>query len=48
MARNIICQSQDDSIDTGKLHGFSNTSLQNYGACICLRSVSKLGNVSVN
>ena len=42
MQRTIICQSQDDSRDIVNLHGFSNTSQQNYGACIYLRSVSKI------
>ena len=47
MPRNVVCQSQYDSIYRVKLHGFSNKSPQNYGTCICLTSVLKLGKVSV-
>ena len=42
MQRTIICQNQDDSGDIVNLHGFSNTSQQNYGECIYLRSVPKI------
>ena len=31
-----------------ELHGFSDASLQNYGACIYIRSVSQSGKVSVH
>ena len=39
---------QDDPVDVINFHGFSNASLQNYVACLYLRSVSKSENVSVN
>ena len=48
MPINVLCHIQDDSIYIVKLHGFSNKSPQNYCTCICLKSVLKLGNISVN
>ena len=46
--RKVVNQDLNDPIDLIKLHGFSDASLQNFGASIYIRSISKAGNVSVN
>ena len=48
LERKIVNQNSDDPIEKIDLHGFSDASFQNYGACIYLRSVSKSGKISVN
>lgn len=36
-------QNPDDPLEQIELHGFIDTSLQNYGACIYIRSISEKG-----
>ena len=46
--RNVVNQDLNDPIDLIELHGFSDASLQNYGASIYIRSISNGDNVFVN
>ena len=46
--RNVVNQDLNDPVDLIELHGFSDASLQNHGVSICIPSISKEGNVSLN
>ena len=46
--RDVVKQDINDPIELIELHDFSDASLQNYGAFIYIRAISKRGNVSVN
>ena len=46
--RDVVNQDLNDPIELIELHDFSDVSLQNYGASIYIRAISKGGNVSAN
>ena len=43
LPRKMLVQDPLDPLELVELHGFSNASFQNYGACIYVRSVSDSG-----
>ena len=43
LLRKMLVQDPLDPLELVELHGFSNASFQNYGACIYVRSVSDSG-----
>ena len=48
VSRKIVCLDDVNQLEKLELHGFSDASLQNYGACICLKSIFRSGTISVN
>ena len=46
--RKILFKNSDDPVELVELHGFSDASYQNYGACVYMRSISKNGVICVN
>ena len=48
IARKILFKNSDDPVELVELHGFSDASCQNYGACVYMRSISKNGVICVN
>ena len=48
VSRKIVSLDDVCQLEKLELHGFSDASLKNYGACIYLKSIFKSGAVSVN
>ena len=46
--RKILFKNSDDPVELAELHGFSDASCQNYGACVYMRSITKNGVICVN